>query len=362
MSMIGWMDRLYGLSMRRWIKERSPLGDIRAFLSDKRVPRHRRSFWYYFGGMTLFFFAVQLVTGILLSLYYKPVPDHAYESVRRIVNEIPQGWLIRSLHAWSAHLMVAMLLLHMFSVFMMKAYRKPREMMWLSGVLLLLIVLGFGFTGYLLPWDTKAYFATLIGTEVPKSLPLMGSWGVRMIKGGDHIGEETLIRMYSLHVIILPLTAVFFIAFHLLHNQYSGVSIPVGTAETKPALPFFPDFVYRDVLAWLAGLAVLIALATLIPTELGERADAMASAPVGIKPEWYFLPLYQTLRIVPSNLFGTDGELVVNGAVVLLIALWALVPFVDRKSAKGLKSPVFTMIGICIIIYLAGTLLAGYFT
>ena len=312
--------------------------------------------------MTLFFFAVQLVTGILLSLYYQPASEHAYESVRHIVNEIPQGWLIRSLHAWSAHLMVLMLLIHMFSVFLMKAYRKPREMMWLSGVVLLLLVLGFGFTGYLLPWDPKSYFATLIGSEVPKSLPLLGSWGVSLIKGADYIGEETLIRMYSLHVIILPLTAVLFITFHLLHNQYSGVSVPVGTAETKPAVPFFPNFAYRDMLAWLAGFAVLIALATIVPRDLGEKADPMASAPAGIKPEWYFLPLYQTLRIVPSNLFAVNGELIVNGAVGILIALWALIPFIDRKSAKGLKSPIFTAIGICIILYLAGTILAGYFT
>ena len=348
--------------LRKWITERSPLPDILAFLSSKEVPRHRHSFWYYFGGLTLFFFCVQLLTGILLSLYYQPAQEHAYESIRRIVNDVPQGWLIRSLHAWSAHLMVAMILVHMFSVFLVKAYRKPREMMWFSGVVLLLLVFGFGFTGYLLPWDTRAYFATLIGTEVPKSLPLVGSWGVSLIKGADYIGEETLNRMYSLHVIILPLAAVLFITFHLLYNQYSGVSIPVGTSQTRPAIPFFPDFVYRDALAWLAGFAVLIALATLVPRELGEKADPMASAPAGIKPEWYFLPLYQTLRMVPSSLLGINGELIVNGAVGILIGLWALIPFVDRRSAKGLKSPVFTAIGICIIVYLAGTIFAGYFT
>src|ERR1700690_2106177 len=202
--------------LRDWFFERLPLRPIAVFLASKQVPRHRHTFWYYFGGMKLFFFLIQIVTGILLALYYQPAPEHAYESVRMIVNETPHGWLVRSMHAWSAHLMVAMLLVHMFSVFLMKAYRKPRELMWFSGVALLLLVLGFGFTGYLLPWDTKAYFATLIGTEVPKSLPLMGSWGVSLIKGADYIGEETLTRMYSLHVIILPLTAVLFITFHLL--------------------------------------------------------------------------------------------------------------------------------------------------
>ena len=127
--------------LRDWFFERLPLRPIAVFLASKQVPRHRHTFWYYFGGMTLFFFLIQIVTGILLALYYQPAPEHAYESVRMIVNETPHGWLVRSMHAWSAHLMVAMLLVHMFSVFLMKAYRKPRELMWFSGVALLLLVL-----------------------------------------------------------------------------------------------------------------------------------------------------------------------------------------------------------------------------
>ena len=348
--------------LRVWLFERMPLAPIAAFLASKKVPRHKHTVWYYFGGMTLFFFLVQIVTGILLSLYYQPAPEHAYESVRTIVNDTPHGWLIRSMHAWSAHLMVAMLLLHMFSVFLMKAYRKPRELMWLSGVALLLLALGFGFTGYLLPWDTKAYFATLIGTEVPKSVPLLGHWGVSLVKGAEYVGEETLTRMYSLHVVILPLIGCLIVAFHLLLNQFSGVSVPTGTVVQKKPIPFFPDFAYRDLIAWLAGFAVLLALATLLPKDLGDKADPMASAPPGMKPEWFFLPLYQTLRMVPATVFTIDGELIVNAAVGILLLLWASIPFIDRKSAKGLKSPVFTAIGVLIIVYIAGTILAGYFT
>ena len=347
--------------LRSWFAERTPLDATLEFLSSKEVPRHRHSFWYYFGGLTLFFFAVQIVTGILLSLYYRPAPEHAYESIRTIVNETPHGWLVRSLHAWSAHLMVAMLFIHMFSVFLMKAYRKPRELMWLSGVVLLLLVLGFGFTGYLLPWDTKAYFATLIGTEVPKSVPLLGRWGVSLIRGADYVGQETLTRMYSLHVIVLPLIAVLAAAFHILYNQYSGVSIPAGTITNGKPIPFFPNFATRDLLAWLAGFAVLIALATLVPRELGDKADPMASAPPGMKPEWYFLPLYQTLRMVPASLAGIDGELIVNAAAGILIGLWAVVPFVDRRSSRGERSPLFTWIGVIVIVYIVGTIIAGYF-
>ena len=350
-------SRLYA-----WLSERMPLGEIDAYLRAKQVPSHRKTFWYYFGGLTLFFLGVQVLTGILLAVYYQPSPEHAHESIVKIVNETPHGWLIRSMHAWSAHLMIAMLLVHMFSVYLLRAYRKPRELMWLSGFLLLLVVLGFGFTGYLLPWDTKAYFATLIGTEVPKSLPLLGAWGVSIVKGAGYVGDETLTRMYALHVTILPLIALLVVAFHVLLNQYLGVSTPAGTAPTRKPVPFFPDFAYRDLIAWCAGFVVLLALATLIPRELGEKANPMASAPPGMRPEWYFLPLYETLRIVPASLVGIQGELIVNGAVGILMGLWAVVPFIDRRSHQGLKSPVFTAIGVVLIMYIGGTIVAALLT
>ena len=348
--------------LNSWLSTRSPLGETLGFLRAKQVPSHGKTFWYYFGGLTLFFFGVQLFTGVLLAVYYQPAPEHAHESIVWIVNQTPHGWLIRSLHAWSAHLMIAMLFIHMFSVYLLKAYRKPRELMWLSGFVMLILVLGFGFTGYLLPWDTKAYFATLIGTEVPKSLPLLGAWGVSLVKGADYIGEETLTRMYALHVTVLPLIALVVVAFHILLNQYLGVSTPRGERATGKPVPFFPDFAYRDLIAWCAGLAVLLALSTLVPRELGEKANPMASAPEGIRPEWFFLPLYETLKIVPATVMGIQGELIVNGAVGILMGLWAIIPFIDRRSARGEKSPVFTAVGILLIVYIGGTIVAALLT
>ncbi|MEK7251247.1 MAG: cytochrome b N-terminal domain-containing protein, partial [Bacteroidota bacterium] len=196
---------------------------------------------------------IQVVTGILLALYYKPSPEQAYESVQRIVNEVPYGWLVRSIHSWAANLMVGSLFVHMFSAFLMKAYRKPRELMWISGVLLLFLVLGFCFTGYLLPWDTIAYFATLIGTEVPKTVPIVGDWGVSLLKGGEEIGAETLSRMYVIHITILPLITLVIVGFHLLLNQVFGSSVPMGVEEKSPPIPFFPNFLYRDLIAWTVG-------------------------------------------------------------------------------------------------------------
>src|SRR5437762_9966149 len=143
-------------------------------LRDKTVPIHRHTIWYYFGGMTLFLFSVQVGTGILLLLYYRPSAETAFESVQFIVTEVQFGWLIRSVHSWSANLMIATLFIHMFSVYFMSAYRKPRELTWLSGVLLLLLAVGFGFSGYLLPWNKLAFFATKLGTEIAGVIPLVG--------------------------------------------------------------------------------------------------------------------------------------------------------------------------------------------
>jgi len=345
-----------------WFDERLPIQGVRSYFLKKEVPVHRHSIWYYFGGLTLTFLVVQILTGILLAFYYKPSPDGAHESILKITNEVPFGWLIRSLHGWSANLMIASMFVHMFSAFLMKAYRKPRELMWITGVLLLFLVLGFGFTGYLLPWDTMAYFATLIGTEVPATLPGVGDWGVTLLKGGFEVGGETLTRMYSLHVIILPLVTLVVVTLHLLMNQVFGPSIPIGTTTSKPAIRFFPNFLYRDLISWIIGLIVLLGLATIYPSELGEKADPLASAPFGIKPEWYFLPLYQSLKIVPSTIFSISGELVVNLFAMIGSAFWMMVPFIDRNSSRGRKSIPFTVLGICLILYLATTIILAYAT
>lgn len=351
-----------GKRLLRWLDDRLPASDVLSFFKKKTVPQHKHSFWYYFGGLTLFFFCVQIMTGILLALYYKPSVESAHESVRRIINDVPHGWLIRSLHAWSANLMVGSLFVHMFSTFLMKAYRKPRELLWVSGVLLLFLVLGFCFTGYLLPWDTVAYFATLIGTEVPKTLPIVGDWGVRLLKGGEEIGAETLSRMYVIHITILPLTTIVVVSLHLLFSQILGPSIPIGVQEKKPPIPFFPNFMYRDALAWTFGFLALLALALLVPTGIGEEADPLASAPAGIKPEWYFLPLYQTLRIVPATIFTISGELIVNALVGIASVAWLCIPFLDRSASKGTRSRPFTIVGICLIAYLVVTIALAYWT
>ena len=358
------MKRIVGISsgLSGWFAERLPVERFTAYLRKKEVPRHRYWIWYLFGGLTLFFLITQIVTGILLSLNYTADPEHAHESVRRIVNELPHGWLIRSIHSWSANLLIACALVHMFSVFFMKSYRKPRELMWVSGLVLMFLLLGFGFTGYLLPWDTTAYFATLIGTEVPGTVPIIGDWGLRVLKGASDIGRETLARMYTIHTIVLPLTALFFVGLHLVLGHLLGASVPIGVAEKYPRMKFFPNFLYRDLVAWLLGLALLVTLSTILPRGLEEKANPFASAPAGIRPEWYFLPLFQSLRMVPASVLSVSGDFIVNLGVLLGSAFWFLVPFIDRKAMREQKGRMFTAIGVLVLAYYIGTIAIAYVT
>jgi cytochrome b6 len=354
------MIQKYGIQIQTWLRERLPIDYIMQHLRSKDVPMHRHSIWYYFGGLTLFFFMVQVVTGILLMLYYRPTPDHAYESVLFIMNEVQWGWVIRSVHSWAANLMIGTLFIHMISVFLMQAYRPPREMMWISGIVLLGLVMGFGFTGYLLPWDELAFYATQIGTEIPGSIPVVGESIVLLMRGGREIGAATLSRMYALHVIILPLATLLLVGLHLFLNQYYGVSKPLKAASEKPPVRFYPNFVLRDVRTWLGALLVLLAIAMIFPWGLGEEADLLKPAPEGIKPEWYFLPLYQTMKIVPSRVWFFDGEALVNLVFMVGGLILIALPFYDRKSRSDMQNKLIKYCGIAIIIYLVGMMLYAY--
>ncbi len=226
-----------------WFQERFyVLVPVIDYLKKKEVPKHRLSFWYYFGGLALFFFMIQIVTGLLLLQYYKPTEAEAFASFVFIQQHVPYGWLIRQIHAWSANLMALMAFIHMFSTFFMKSYRKPRELMWVSGFLLLVLTLGFGFTGYLLPWNELAFFATQVGTEVPKVAP-GGAFLVSILRGGEEVSGETLTRMFSLHVVLLPGLLMLVLSAHLMLVQVLGTSAPIGykgTGMIKGYEKFFP--------------------------------------------------------------------------------------------------------------------------
>jgi cytochrome b6 len=343
-----------------WLDERFGAGSIEEFLRHKTVPVHRHTLWYYFGGMTLFLFIIQVLTGILLLLYYRPTPDDAYESVQYIVTQVRFGWLIRSIHSWAANLMIFTAFVHMFSVYFLKAYRKPRELTWMTGMILLFLAMGFGFSGYLLPWNTLAFFATKVGTEMAGAVPIIGKWMLTFLRGGEEVTGATLTRFFGFHVAVLPGLTTTFLALHLLLVQRLGMSVPPsvereiaeGRAQAR-SMPFFPNFLLRDIMGWYAALGVLGALAAIFPWELGAKADPFASAPAGIRPEWYFLFMFQALKMLPPKILFMEGEfagLVVFG---LAAAVWVIVPFLDYRAGFGRVTRFFTGLGIFAIGFMA---------
>lgn len=333
----------------QWVDERLGLAEIIAFAKHKTVPVHKHSFWYYWGGVSLFLFLVQGITGVLLLIYYRPGPE-AFESVRQITYEISFGWLIRSAHSWAANLMVAAIFVHMFSVYFMKAYRTPREFGWWSGVILLLITMIFGFSGYLLPMNELAYFATKVGLEIPTSMPFIGPKIADVVRAGSEVTSFTVQRFFALHVVILPAIFIPFLMFHLWLVQKHGNAVP-PSEELKPvkerkSIPFFPNFLMQDLAIWLIVLNILTLLAALFPWELGEPADPLKAAPKGIHPEWYFMSSFQVLKVFGKWFPGAAGESIGITIFTLGLVLWFLVPLYDPNTESGKKGRHATYFGL----------------
>ncbi len=337
-----------------WFRERLPLQDLIEFMGKKYVPVHRGSVWYYFGGVSLFLFIIQVTTGILLLLYYKSGEALAFESIRFIMAKVEFGWLIRSIHSWAANLFILAAMIHMFSVFFEKAYRKPKEMTWLTGMLMFFLALGFGFSGYLLPWNELAFFATKVGTDIAGIVPVVGKPIMTFLRGGDEVTGATLSRFFGFHVAVLPGIFTVLLGMHMLMVQRQGMSTPLGhrAEEEQKTMPFFPNFMLRDLALWLLVLNLLAILAVFFPWELGKKADVLGSAPAGIRPEWYFLFMFQTLKYIPGKVWFLDGEVLGIGLFGLAGLLWTLIPFWDRKSARGEQNRFVNYLGLFAVLYI----------
>jgi len=220
-------DRNWRTRVGDWFDERFDVRiPLEAFLK-KPVPKHAIRWYFCLGGITFALFVIQGVTGILLSLYYRPTPEAAYESILFIMNNVRFGWLIRSIHSWSASLMIAFCVAHMLRVFITGAYKRPRELNWVAGVVLLLLTLVFGFTGYLLPWDQRAYWGSTVGSEILGIIPLIGNALLQLLRGGMEITGLTLTRFYGIHMLVLPLLLFLFLGFHFVVIRRQGISGPL---------------------------------------------------------------------------------------------------------------------------------------
>lgn len=336
---------------------RFPIWPVLVFLGHKSVPKHKHSGWYAMGGIALFYLAVQIVTGILLMVYYRP--SQPWQSVQRIVNEVPFGNMVRSVHHWAANLMILTLFLHMFSTFFMKAYRAPREGTWLTGLALLGLAMVFGFSGYLLPWDDLSFFATRVGISELEKLPGAGAWLADLARGGSDVTVDTIGRFYPLHVVVLPLGALALLGVHLLFVQLQGVSAPDSylalPPEKQKRMSFFKEFLISEIPIWLLMGALLAFLATFFPRGVAPEADPTAPAPVGIKPEWYFLSQYQALKLFPGKL-EVLGQLVLGIVPLLALAL----PFFDRAVPADGRGKRVTFAGVVALLGLVGLTVWGW--
>jgi len=345
------MAKKIGQSVWKFLDERFLLSGLIAFGKKKTVPEHRHSFWYFFGGICLFLTGIQIATGAMLLLYYTPHIDAAHESVLFIMSGVKFGWLIRSVHSWTANILIGLLFIHMFSTFFLKAYRKPRELTWVTGFLLLVLFMAFGFSGYLLPWNELSYFATRVGTDIAGSLPFIGKALKTIILGGSEVSQATLSRFFWFHVALLPLAALILIGVHVYLVQTLGMSKPIGESGKKD-IPFFPDFLYKDALGWTLMLVLIGVLCVFLPWEIGIKADSLAPTPLGIKPEWYFTFMFTTLKIIPARILSIEGEKLAILGFMTGGMLWMLVPFLDRRAEREKRSPLFTWVGLALAAYI----------
>jgi cytochrome b6 len=262
--------------------------------------------------------------------------------------------------------MVFAVFVHMFSVFFMKAYRKPREFGWWSGLALLGLVMVFGFSGYLLPMDELSFFATKVGLQLPAMIPGIGPVIADLVRGGTDVGEATVQRFFALHVVVLPLLFLPVLMFHLYLVQKHGNAVP-PSEEDKPAeerrgIPFFPNFLAMDLAMWLIALNVVTILATLFPWDLGSPADALSPTPNGIHPEWYFMSQFEALKVFGKFLPGVTGEVFGLLVFTAVLIFWLLVPLYDRDSKAGRRARIATWGGFLTLAGMLAFTILGYAT
>lgn len=280
------------------------------------------------GSVITLLLGVQLVSGVVLAMYYVPSPVLAYDSVRFVMRDLPMGWLVRGLHVWGASFVVVAACIHMLRVFFYGSFKTPREVTWLTGLVAFLIILAFSLSGYLLPWDQKAYWATTVTINVARGTPVAGEFLANVLRGGPELGALTLGRWYAAHVLLLPAILVLFVAAHLVLMRRHGISGPLRPRRGT-ATAFFPWHVMKDTVVMALVFASLVALAAMVRAPLDEVANP-ADASYVPRPEWYFLALFQLLKYFPGPLEPVATQLIPGLAVGFL----ALLPFLDRHPER----------------------------
>ncbi|MHB9025121.1 MAG: cytochrome b [Armatimonadota bacterium] len=351
-----------GNSLIDALRERFPVEklDFKSLVLKKTVPVHRWSWAYFLGGLALLFFIVQIISGLLLLVYYQPTVSDAHASVHYLTAHVPYGAIVRNLHAWSASLMIFFVFAHFVTTFAMKAFARPREVTWLAGVVLLLLAVAFGFTGYLLPWNQIAVNATKVvlqsieqaGTLLPAAISHLPGLLRVAIQGEPSVGQATLSRFFALHVLVLPLVFVLVLGLHLLSVQLHGMSQGVDETPQRQER-FFPNFMLRDLMVWTVAFLAVVVLAhclpfdAFIPAALTEPFNPLGSTPEGIKPEWYFFAVYYPMEMLPF-------WVIMIGMTALTAGLF-FVPWIFRgTSRKVMRALAFAVAFYLVVITVFG--------
>jgi len=324
-----------------WLDHRTGIETgVKSFLYED-IPAS--SGWHQvFGSMALFFFLLQAATGLLLSFNYAPTPGEAYKSLQYIMTELTGGRIIRGLHHWGASMMIVVVALHMAQVFLWGAYKKPREATWIIGILLLLITLGFGLTGYLLPWDNRAYWGTIVATQIAAKSPGIGDYLTRLLASEEGIGVVTFARFYAMHVMLLPAAMMGLIGVHVFLVRKHGVSPSPG--DNAPTKKFYPQQVFKDTVAIFIAFCILMTLAITLHAPLERLADPTDTSYIP-RPEWYFLWLFQMLKVFegPMEVVGTH---IIPGVAVGALML---LPFLDRKKITRLSERKLALAALVVV-------------
>ena len=315
-----------------WLQQRFPVEqEILVQAGSEPIPGHLNRWWWCIGGTPAYLFVVQIISGILLTFYYVPSPDHAYESVQTITTDIRFGWFIRSVHRWASHLMIIAVLLHMTRVFFTGAYRAPREGNWMVGCLILLTTLGMGFTGYSLVWEQLSYWGATVAGNILAAVPFVGEDLAAFLRGGSTVGQSMLTRLFVFHIGALPTLLVGLIAFHIYLVRTLGVSefsSPERPEDAK-SFPFFPDHLLTEIILALFLMFLLTVLALIFPAGLGAKADPL-NTPEHIKPEWYFFWAFRWLKLMSDQ-----TAVITQGLFVGTIIAWPLIDGWIRRRRPG---------------------------
>ncbi len=345
--------RLRRPSLSNWLDLRLGwYGFVRKNL-DEPMPRGV-GWWQTLGNLLLTLIVFQFVTGFALATFYTASPEGAHASVKHITYSVPLGSFVRGLHIWGSTVIVIAMVLHTLRVFFWGSYKKPRELTWLIGVMIFQVILAFSFTGYLLPWDQKAYWATVVGTRIAGTIPVVGNDLVVLVRGSDEVGALTLTRFFSVHVMLLPALLMGLMGLHLYLVRKHHIAGPVNP-EKGPPVPFYPNQLFKDAIVLLFGVGLVIYLALGFPPALEAIADPTGTD-FSPRPEWYFLGLYELLKVMPAGY-----EILATGVIPGLITIGMLaLPWLDRSQSRHpAKRQWIIVTGTAVILLIALMTLKG---